>query len=136
MLRTLLPPLLKSRSHGVEQIAANRDSVPVVELRPEIDSASGPFMDTAAIMTLVDSVITSDTAIAHLAGGLGVPVWLATQLAPDWRWMKDREDSPWYPTMRLFRQQQPGDWARVFSEISRELDLKYPGRDSNPRPPV
>jgi hypothetical protein len=106
---------------GSEQIAACREAVPVVELQPEIDTQAGPFMDTAAIMTLVDLVITSDTATAHLAGGLGVPVWLATQFAPDWRWMTQREDSVWYPSMRLFRQAEMNRWDDVFQRMAAEL---------------
>jgi tetratricopeptide (TPR) repeat protein len=106
---------------GVDQIAANRQTVPVVELQPEIDAEAGAFMDTAAIMKLVDLVVTSDTAIAHLAGGLGVPVWLATQYAPDWRWLTGREDSPWYPTMRLFRQTKVNQWSDVFERMAQTL---------------
>jgi len=74
-------------------------------------------MDTAAIMMNLDLVITSDTSIPHLAGALGVPVWLALPFIPDWRWLLDRPASPWYPTMRLFRQKSPGDWASAFTEI-------------------
>jgi ADP-heptose:LPS heptosyltransferase len=66
-------------------------------------------------------VITSDTSVAHLAGALGRPTWLALRQVPDWRWLLDREDSPWYPTMRLFRQHRPGDWAGVFDQMHREL---------------
>jgi hypothetical protein len=83
----------------------------------DFDTVHGAFMDTAAIMMNLDLVITSDTAIAHLAGALGVPVWLALPFVPDWRWLLDRSDSPWYPTMRLFRQERPGDWAGVFDDI-------------------
>ena len=72
-------------------------------------------------MKNLDLVITSDTAIAHLAGALGVPVWLALPFVPDWRWLLDRSDSPWYPTMRLFRQRSPGDWSGVFDEIKSAL---------------
>jgi tetratricopeptide (TPR) repeat protein len=107
---------------GVDQIAANRETVPVVELKPEIDAEAGPFMDTAAIMKHLELVVTSDTAIAHLAGGLGVPIWLATAYAPDWRWMTGREDSPWYPTMRVFRQTKVGVWEDVFERMARELN--------------
>jgi tetratricopeptide (TPR) repeat protein len=107
--------------NGVDQIATNRQSVPVVELNPEIDKGEGAFLDTAAVMMHLDLVVTSDTAIAHLAGGLGVPVWLATQYAPDWRWMKDREDSPWYPTMRLFRQTRIEQWGDVFQRMAAAL---------------
>jgi hypothetical protein len=72
-------------------------------------------------MMSLDLVITSDTAIAHLAGALGVPVWVALSFVPDWRWLLDRQDSPWYPTMRLFRQSRPGEWGEVFLRIADEL---------------
>jgi Flp pilus assembly protein TadD len=87
----------------------------------DIDQANGPFMDTAAIMKNLDLVITADTSIAHLAGALGVPVWVALPFAADWRWLRDRSDSPWYPTMRLFRQPAPNDWTSVFKEIQSAL---------------
>src|SRR5262249_28718301 len=103
--------LISLQKHlGLGQIAAHRESVPGIELSPEIDTTGGAFMDTAAIMKHIDLVITPDIAIAHLAGGLGVPVWLATAYAPDWRWLTGREDSPWYSTMRLFRQIRPERW--------------------------
>jgi hypothetical protein len=79
------------------------------------------FLDTAAVMMNLDLVITADTATAHLAGALGVPVWVALPFAPDWRWLLRREDSPWYPTLRLFRQAQPGDWDGVFERMASEL---------------
>ena len=78
-------------------------------------------MDTAAIMLSLDLVVTCDTAIAHLAGALAVPVWVALPFAPDWRWLLDRDDSPWYPTMRLFRQPSFGDWPPVFARMAEEL---------------
>ena len=77
-----------------------------------------PFIDTAAIMANLDLVLTSDTAVAHLAGALGVPVWLALPFAPDWRWLLDRADNPWYPSMRLFRKKLPGDWGPASSPKS------------------
>ena len=73
-------------------------------------------------------MITCDTAVAHLAGALGVPVWVALPFVPDWRWLLDRSDSPWYPTMRLFRQKKLGDWAGVFEEIKAELCVQTPVR--------
>jgi tetratricopeptide (TPR) repeat protein len=93
----------------------------LIDFGDELDTAHGAFMDTAAIMQSLDLVITSDTSIAHLAGALGVPVWVALPLAPDWRWLLERRDSPWYPTMRLYRQPRPGDWASVFEEIRADL---------------
>jgi tetratricopeptide (TPR) repeat protein len=96
-------------------------AVSIVDFGDELDGARGPFMDTAAIMENLDLVITSDTSIAHLAGALGVAVWLALPYVPEWRWLLDRSDSPWYPTMRLFRQKRVGDWRGVFEDIGRTL---------------
>ena len=96
----------------------------VVEVPDEpFDPPGAAFMDTAAVMAACDLVITSDTAVAHLAGALGLPVWVALKHAPDWRWMLGREDSPWYPTMRLFRQARPGDWAELFERIAQAVQL-------------
>ena len=106
---------------GAEQLAGIGDRFAVIDLTSELDEASGPFMDTAALMQSLDLVITSDTAVAHLAGALGVPVWVALPFVPDWRWLLDRDDSPWYPTMRLFRQTARGDWAGVFQAIQAAL---------------
>jgi ADP-heptose:LPS heptosyltransferase len=78
-------------------------------------------MDTAAILQHLDLVITSDSAIAHLAGALATRVWVALGVAPDWRWLVGRTDSPWYPTMRLFRQSVRGDWHGLFRVIADEL---------------
>jgi ADP-heptose:LPS heptosyltransferase len=79
--------------------------------------------ETAAILMGLDLVITADTALAHLAGALGVPVWVVLQSVPDWRWFIAREDSPWYPTMRLFRQHVRGDWPEVLDRVAAELAL-------------
>ena len=88
-----------------------------------------PFEATADALTDVDLVITVDTALAHLAGAVGRPVWTLLAYAPDWRWMLGRDDTPWYPTMRLFRQPAPNDWGSVFREVRRELEarLAQPG---------
>jgi tetratricopeptide (TPR) repeat protein len=88
----------------------------------------GDFHRTAALVQNLDLVITCDSAPAHLAGALGVPVWVALAHQPDWRWLLDRADSPWYPTMRLFRQPRTGDWDAVFAEIERALGEILPGR--------
>jgi tetratricopeptide (TPR) repeat protein len=97
------------------------DNFPVLDLGHDLDESSGAFMDTAAVMRNLDLVICSDTVIPHLAGALAVPVWLALSLVPDWRWLLQREDSPWYPTMRLFRQTRCDNWDDVFDRITEEL---------------
>jgi tetratricopeptide (TPR) repeat protein len=79
------------------------------------------FADTAAAIATLDLVITVDTSIAHLAGTMGKPVWILLPLAPDWRWLVDRRDSPWYPSARLFRQQTFGDWSAPLAEVAAEL---------------
>lgn len=109
---------------GAEQLATALNHFPVIDFGPQLDVASGPFMDTAAIMQSLDLVVTSDTSIAHLAGALGAAVWVALSYAPDWRWMMDRNDSPWYPTMRLFRQPRPGDSQGVFAGMARALQRR------------
>ncbi len=93
-----------------------------VETLGDFDAPGEAFLDTAAVMESLDLIVTSDSAIAHLAGALGRPVWLALKLAPDWRWLLKRDDTPWYPTMRLFRQQRLDDWTDVFATIARELE--------------
>ena len=108
--------LISLQKGGEQELRAAGDRLPIIELEG-LDTANGAFMDTAAVMTNLDLVITSDTSIAHLAGGLGVPVWVALPFVPDWRWLLNRSDSPWYPTMRLFRQKKPGGWTDVFIEI-------------------
>jgi tetratricopeptide (TPR) repeat protein len=80
------------------------------------------FSETAALMSQLDLVISIDSAVAHLAGALGRPTWLLLPYSPDWRWMLGRDDSPWYPTMRLFRQPSPGAWEAVFAEVASALD--------------
>jgi tetratricopeptide (TPR) repeat protein/glycosyltransferase involved in cell wall biosynthesis len=84
-------------------------------------SLLGDFADTAALIADLDLVITVDTAVAHLAGALGKPVWVLLPYAADWRWMRYRDDSPWYPTMRLFRQSEAGDWASVVEQVTAAL---------------
>jgi tetratricopeptide (TPR) repeat protein len=81
----------------------------------------GDFADTAAALANLNLLITVDTAVAHLAGALGKPVWILLTRNPDWRWLLDREDSPWYPTARLFRQSAAGDWSSVISRVHLEL---------------
>ena len=83
------------------------------------------FDDTAAVVALADLVISVDTSVVHLSGALGRPTWVLLPFSPDWRWMLDREDSPWYPTVRLFRQPAPDDWESVIARVSEELALRW-----------
>jgi tetratricopeptide (TPR) repeat protein/post-segregation antitoxin (ccd killing protein) len=106
---------------GTEQLAEFASQYPVSDLGARLDTNTGPFMDTAAVMKCLDLVITADTAIGHLAGALGVPVWIALPYAPHWTWLMDRATSPWYPTAQLFRQTAPGNWVDVFERITAEL---------------
>jgi tetratricopeptide (TPR) repeat protein len=105
---------------GAEQLQELAGRFPVTELGSRLQD----FADTAAVLVNLDLVITCDTAIAHAAGALGAAIWVALPLAPDWRWLLDRADSPWYPTLRLFRQQSPGDWAGVFDQIKTALSAQ------------
>jgi hypothetical protein len=75
------------------------------------------FADTASVVAQLDLVIAADTSVAHLAGALGRTAWVLLPFAPDWRWLLGREDTPWYPTLRLFRQPAPGDWAAVIRRV-------------------
>jgi len=106
------------KNEGTDQL---EDGPAVEVLGADFDAGPDGFLDTAAAMTVVDLVITSDTSIAHLAGALDRPVWVALRKVPDWRWLLQREDSPWYPTMRLFRQTERDDWAPVFAAMAAAL---------------
>jgi ADP-heptose:LPS heptosyltransferase len=92
------------------------------------------FAETAALASLMDLVISVDTSIAHLAGALALPLWLLIADPPEYRWMLEREDSPWYPTARLFRQRSRGDWTEVIARVSRALQEAIALRD--PKAPV
>lgn len=104
---------------GIEQMADV--PFPVVDLGDGLDQRAGAFMDTAAVIMNLDLVVTADTAVAHLAGALGMPVWIALAHVPDWLWLMGRPDSPWYPTAQLFRQPIAGDWGSVFAEMALAL---------------
>jgi tetratricopeptide (TPR) repeat protein len=109
--------------HGLEQLSTLPSGMTVETLGTELDGGPDAFVDTAAVIASLDLIITCDTSIAHLAGALGRPVWVALKQVPDWRWMLHREDSPWYPTARLFRQHQGGEWDEVFERMAAELAL-------------
>ncbi|MGP0067940.1 MAG: tetratricopeptide repeat protein [Isosphaeraceae bacterium] len=106
------------KGYGSEQIGELGDRFEVTDLGGRL----GDLMDTAAAMENLDLMICVDSALAHLAGALGVPVWVALPFSADWRWLTDRDDSPWYPSMHLFRQRRWGDWDEVFRRITGELE--------------
>ncbi len=112
--------------HGVEQLAALGGRFRVDEIPGRLGR---DFSETAAILPELDLVIAPDSALAHLAGGMGVPVWVAHSSAADWRWFAGREDTPWYPTMRLFRQQRLDDWDGVFARMAEALAPLIERRD-------
>lgn len=109
------------KGEGLAQLSSLPEGLRVETLGDDFDAGPDAFVDSAAVMTLCDLVITSDTAVAHLAGALGVRTWVALRSVPDWRWLDGRTESPWYPTLRLFRQRSRGDWQPVFREIEAEL---------------
>ena len=106
---------------GEEQLVNLRPSFPVETLGADFDAGADAFVDTAAAMTCLDLIVTCDTSVAHLAGALGVPVWVALKSDAEWRWLTERADSPWYPTMRLFRQRHRNAWSGVFDAMAGEL---------------
>jgi len=106
---------------GEEQLAQDAPEFPVLRLAADFDAGGPAFLDTAAAMASLDLVVTCDTSIAHLAGALGRPVWVALKRDAEWRWLRERDDSPWYPTMRLFRQSVRGDWDGVFAAMAERL---------------
>ena len=107
--------LLQKELSGEDE--ATLRQYPVRDLRPEL----ADFSDSAAVIAHLDLVVSVDTAVAHLAGALGKPVWLLLPFAPDWRWMLERDDSPWYPNTRLFRQRRPGAWNEPIEQVLDEL---------------
>ncbi|MBI3191520.1 MAG: hypothetical protein HYZ36_02565, partial [Pedosphaera parvula] len=102
------------RSADLAQLTANRP----VDLSGSLRS----FSDTAAVLNALDLLISVDTSVVHLAGALGRPVWTLVPFVPDWRWLMDRDDTPWYPPMRLFRQPVIGDWDSAIQTVGRELE--------------
>ncbi|MEQ1824399.1 MAG: tetratricopeptide repeat protein [Pirellula sp.] len=106
---------------GSEQLSVAATQFPIEDLAHALDIGEDAFVDTAALMKSLDLVVTCDTAIAHLAGALGIPVWMAIPKVGDWRWMVDRTDSPWYPTMRIFRQTKMYDWTTPMQFVANEL---------------
>ena len=122
---TQLSPLFASsevtfyslQKHGLARAELKAHTFPVVDLMDQCDD----FMDTAALIENLDLVISVDTAVAHLAGAMGKPVWLLNRYESEWRWMRDREDSVWYPSMRIFSQSEPRKWELVIDRVEAEL---------------
>jgi ADP-heptose:LPS heptosyltransferase len=96
------------------------ESLPNVTTIPTQD-----FLETASMIRELDLVIAADTAVSHLAGALGKPVWLLLQHSPDWRWFLDRDDSPWYPNMRLFRQTERNNWMHPIARVAEALQREF-----------
>ena len=117
---------------GIEQIRQAPNNVQVETLGDQFDSGADAFVDTAAIMMELDLIVSVDTSIGHLAGALGRPTWLALQAVPHWVWLIDRDDTPWYPSVHLFRQPSRGDWAGVFVRMREELAKASFFRDKKP----
>lgn len=116
--------LLPLLSLDIDLVSLQREVRPddraVLDAHPEIRHPDLGLADTAALMSVLDLVVTVDTSIAHLSGAVGAPTFLLLSHVPDWRWLRDREDSPWYPTMRLFRQPARGDWDTVVGHVLEE----------------
>ncbi len=111
--------------NGASLISAQNDQdkveFPYINFGTRLDRSLSTYPEIAAMLPAVDLLITNDAPIAHLAGALGVPTWVALPVGPDWRWMTDRTDSPWYPSLRLFRQNRLGDWSEVFASMETML---------------
>ena len=109
------------KTTGTDQLDNLANDIKIITFDGDFDQSNGRFMDTAAVIPNLDLIITVDTSICHLAAGLGVPTWVMLPNPADWRWMMNRTDSPWYPTMRLFKQTTPGDWKTMIQEVAEEL---------------
>jgi len=125
-IETLLPllsrPDVEFHSLQKEMPGSHRDWLAAHHVLTDHSAALEDFADTAALISGLDLVISIDTSVVHLAGALAKPTWVMLQHSADWRWLRERSDSPWYPTMRLFRQPQRGDWAGVVAGLAAALD--------------
>src|SRR5262249_29675000 len=104
-----------------EQLENLPSDLRVEYLGPDFDNGEHSFLDSAAVMEVVDLIVSCDTSMVHLAGALGRPVWIALSEVPEWRWQRERSDSIWYPTARLFRQETAGDWNGLFLRMAEAL---------------
>ena len=117
------------KANGIEQLNDLPSDFVVNTLGDDFDKKYGAFMDTAAVMKNLDLVITIDTSVAHLAGALGIPVWLVVPYVSDWRWFLNKQDSPWYPTMKIFRQKKLDDWGSAVIDIVSQFSGLIDNRD-------
>ena len=108
---------------GLDQLQSLPPGMAVERLGEDFDAGPDAFLDSAAVIASCDLVISADTAMAHLAGALAAPTWIPLPFVPDWRWLTERADSPWYPTARLFRQAAQGEWRQPFGAIETALDI-------------
>jgi ADP-heptose:LPS heptosyltransferase len=122
-----LAPIMteKAEWHVLQKDIRDRDQKTLSELAliKNHSELLDDFTDTAALIAQMDLVISIDTSVAHLAGALGKPLWLLLPFHPDFRWLRDRDDSPWYPTAKLFRQTKDGDWSGAVERISEQLKI-------------
>jgi len=128
-LKTLLPLLdVEAQFISLQKEVRPRDRAILRERGDILDLGSelGTYEDTAAVIEQLDLVISVDTSVAHLAGALGKPVWIMLPYVPDWRWLVGRDDSPWYPTARLFRQTEAREYGSVVNRMKTELDALVP----------
>ena len=124
-LESLLPLINdKAEWHAVQKDVRESDRNSLESIPAIINHCASlaDFSDTAALIDELDLVISIDTAVAHLAGALGKPVWILLPFHPDFRWLRNKEDSPWYPTARLFRQTKDGEWGDILEKVSNEID--------------
>lgn len=122
------------KHHGRDQLNDLCARMDIVNLGDRIDQHTGAFVETAAVLKNLDLVVAPDTAVAHVAGALGVPLWVALSNVPFWPWQLDREDTPWYPSARLFRLQDNEPWRAVFQRMADRLTAEIPG--IQPRTPA
>jgi ADP-heptose:LPS heptosyltransferase len=111
--------------HVVQSEVREADKAVLLNELPHVidhSALSHDFADTAALISMLDLVIAVDTSVAHLSGAIGWPSWLLVRANADWRWQPDRDDSPWYPTMFLFHQSEPGVWQPVLDQVIQHLD--------------
>lgn len=109
------------QKNGLEQLSLIPSGITIHTFDKDFDTTAGRYMDTAALMHSLDLIISVDTSIVHLSGAIDRPTWVLLPFVAEWRWLYDRHDTPWYPSMKLFRQPQPGDWHSVFEKLKHQI---------------